>query len=116
MPQCSEYHNCVLLNGSHLVEQACWFPALVCLLSVDVQQCVDDASDDDMVADTRLRLRQTYPATKVLFLPSTSTAHTDLIAVSSDCLRIWKLGAETAALDRVLDVCSLRLPLVRVIT
>jgi hypothetical protein len=62
-----------------------------------------------MVSDARLRLRQTYPATKVLFLPSTATTHTDLIAVSSDCLRIWKLGADAAILDRLLDVCPPRL-------
>jgi hypothetical protein len=64
-----------------------------------------------MIANPALRLSQTFPATKILFLPDVSTAEVDMVATSSDGLRLWKLQEERASLDRFLDVrlpaCSL---------
>ena len=62
-----------------------------------------------MVATSAQRLEQTYPATKVMFMPSASTAQADLIATSSDGLRLWHLTPESSSFQRFLDVCFFRL-------
>jgi DDB1- and CUL4-associated factor 7 len=57
-----------------------------------------------MAAVPGLRVAQAFPATKIMFLPNRSTSKPDLLASSSNCLRVWKLGEESAELDRILDV------------
>lgn len=68
--------------------------------------CADDGTRDEMVAQKPQRLQQDYPATKVLFLPSTATSHRDLVAASSDSLRLWHLANDAAKFEKLLDVRS----------
>jgi nicotinic acid mononucleotide adenylyltransferase len=63
-----------------------------------------------MLAQHKLRMAHDFPVTKVLFMPSTSSAHKDLLATSSDRLRIWQLTNEAGTNDKVLTVCPCHLP------
>lgn len=66
--------------------------------------CAGDAERDEMVAQAAQRLTQTFPATKVLFMPSTAAGDVDLLATSSDGLRLWQLSDGGATCQRFLDV------------
>jgi hypothetical protein len=69
----------------------------------------DDGEQDALVAQPKQRLLQDFPATKVQFLPSASPAQRDLLASGSDCLRIWRLAADGATCEKLLDVRAARL-------
>lgn len=65
-----------------------------------------DETADAITAQTNLRLSQPFPATKIMFLPHKATSNADLLASSSNCMRIWKLGQENVELHRILDANS----------
>lgn len=65
-----------------------------------------DETADAISAQPNLRLSQPFPATKIMFLPHRATSNSDLLASSSNCMRIWKLGQDNVELHRILDANS----------
>ena len=58
------------------------------------------------VADPKLCVSHPYPPTKLAFIPDKDGCRPDLLASSGDHLRIWRVGEDGIALDRLLtNVC-----------
>lgn len=69
----------------------------------------DDEERDEVVAKAGQRLAQAFPATKIMFLPDAAAARSDLLAASSDALRLWRLAPGEAKFDRLLEHPAVRL-------
>lgn len=61
-----------------------------------------DESREEFVADPRLSFSHPFPPTKLSFLPVRDPAQPDLLATSSDVLRIWSVGEDGVALEKSL--------------
>lgn len=57
---------------------------------------------DELVKNDLLHIHHEYPATKIMFYPDTNVAAPDLLATSSDCLKLWRIQDEGVACDRFL--------------
>ena len=66
--------------------------------------CADDGAKDAMAAQPHQRLHQEFPATRLQFVPSAAAAQRDLVAASSDCLRVWHLTEGGSTFEKLLDV------------
>ncbi|KAK2076258.1 hypothetical protein QBZ16_001190 [Prototheca wickerhamii] len=62
-----------------------------------------DEANECFVADSRLSFVHPYPATKIMFLPVHDPHQPDLLATSSDYLRIWSIGERGVSLEKLLN-------------
>ena len=68
-----------------------------------VQVVTLDEEQRQFVADPRLRFKHKFPPTKIMFSPEREGPSEDLLATSTDCLRLWSVGEEGIDLKATLS-------------
>lgn len=62
-----------------------------------------DEQYEQFVQDPKYTVAHPYPATKLMFLPDKDTNMPDLLASSSDFLRLWRITDDGIVLQKVLN-------------
>lgn len=65
-----------------------------------------DEAREQFQTDPRLSFAHPFPATKLMFLPVKDPNQPDLLATTSDFLRIWSISDEGVALEKLLNNVS----------
>lgn len=68
-----------------------------------------DEAREQFQADPRLSFVHPFPATKLMFLPVKDPNQPDLLATTSDFLRIWSISEDGVALEKLLNNVSGRI-------
>jgi WD repeat-containing protein 68 len=68
---------------------------------IQILKMSDDPNQDFTCA---MKFDHSFPATKLLWLPSKSSSHPDLMATSSDYLRLWQVDEENNRVDHKSDL------------
>lgn len=58
---------------------------------------LNESSDQDFLASASFEHQ--FPATKLLWIPSTNTSHPDILATTSDHLKIWEVNESSSRVE-----------------